>query len=178
MPVFFYFFLAVCLLILQTSFLTSLPDWLGRPDPLFILIVFIAVRLQPPHAPVLLLLLGLIMDIFSGIFLGIYPIAYLLLFFILYALSRRLIIHEQVHQIPLVLSCYLFVNGLLFGIASFLAPENSLVWNWKKVLLQMLLLGIMTLPLFAFFDFLDSWLTPKKAYMFFQRKRQKNTFRD
>lgn len=178
MPVLRYFFIGILLLTLQTSFMISLPEWLGRPDPLFVLIVFAAVRLDPPHGPLLLLLLGLVMDIFSGIFLGIYPIIYLLLFFLLHGLSKRLVIHETVHQIPLVLSCYLLVNGLLFTFATFLAPENELLWNWKKILLQMLLLSVMTLPLFALFDSLESWLSPKKASFFFQRKKTKNTFRD
>ncbi len=178
MPVIIFFILGIFLLVLQTSFLTSLPDWMGRPDPLFVLIVFVTVRLKPPSAPILLLLLGLIMDIFSGIFLGIYPIVYILLFFLLFSLTQRLFLYEAVHQIPLVLTCYLLVNGLLFSVATFLAPENALVWQWKKVLLQMFMLALMTLPLFSFFDSLDRWVTRKKATSFFQRAQQKNTFRN
>jgi len=178
MPVISYFFLAVFLLILQTSLLTILPEWAGSPDLFFVLIVFVAIRLKLVHGAVLLLVLGLIMDIFSGIFLGIYPITYLLLFFLLHGLSRRLAIHEVVHRIPLVIISYLFVNSLLYSFASYLSPENELVWNWKEILMEMLLLAIITLPLFTLFESLDAFLTPRKAAQFFLRPKNKNTFRD
>ncbi|MEW6290029.1 MAG: rod shape-determining protein MreD [Thermodesulfobacteriota bacterium] len=178
MPVISYFFLGVFLLLLQTSLLTMLPGWVGSPDPFFVLIVFVAIRLQLVHGAVLLLLLGLVMDIFSGIFLGIYPITYLLLFFLLHGLARRLAIHEVVHRIPLVIASYLLVNALLYTFASILAPENELNWNWKDILLEILLLGMITIPLFTLFESFDTFLTPKKAAQFFLRPKNKNTFRD
>jgi len=178
MPVITFFLLGILLLILQTSLLISLPEWLGRPDPLFVLIVFAATRLDLAHGAIVLLLLGLVMDIFSGVFLGLYPIVYLLLFFVLHSLSRRLVIHEMVHQIPLVLSCYLFVNGLIFIIATMLAPENDLAWNWKKILLQMLLLAVISLVLFPLFHFAEQLSAQKKPASFLLRPKPKNTFRD
>ncbi|MEW6518490.1 MAG: rod shape-determining protein MreD [Desulfurivibrio sp.] len=178
MPVISYFFLGVFLLILQTSLLTILPHWAGSPDPFFVLIVFVAIRLKLVHGALLLLMLGLVMDIFSGIFLGIYPIAYVLLFLLLHGLSRGLAIQETVHRIPLVIISYLFVNGLLYSCASYLAPENELTWNWKDILMQILLLAIITLPLFTLFESFDAMLTPRKASQFFLRPKNKNTFRD
>ncbi|MCJ7602122.1 MAG: rod shape-determining protein MreD [Desulfobulbaceae bacterium] len=178
MPIISYFFLGVFLLILQTSLLTILPEWIGSPDPFFVLIVFVAIRLKLVHGAVLLLVLGLIMDIFSGIFLGIYPITYLLLFFLLHGLSRRLVIHDVFHRIPLVIVSYLFVNSLLYSIASYLAPENELLWDWKEILMEIILLAVITLPLFTLFESFDTFLTPKKAAQFFLRPKNKNSFRD
>lgn len=179
MPVITFFLLGILLLTLQTSLLISLPEWLGRPDPLFVLIVFVAARLELVHGAIVLLLLGLVMDIFSGVFLGLYPIVYLLLFFGLQSLSKRLIIQEVAHQIPLVLTCYLFVNSLLFIIATLLAPENDLVWNWKKILLQMLLLAVISLPLFSLFHFAEQLLAKKKPpQRFLRRPKSKNAFRN
>ncbi|MBI5558523.1 MAG: rod shape-determining protein MreD [Deltaproteobacteria bacterium] len=178
MPVISYFFLGILLLLVQTSLLNILPAWIGTPDPFFVLIVFVAIRLELIKGAMLLLLLGLIMDIFSGIFLGIYPITYLLLLFLLHSLAKKLAIQEEVHRIPLVLASYLFVNGLLFSFATFLAPENDLLWNWKNMLLQVLLLGLLTFPLFNLFESIDTWLAPRKAAMFFLRTKHKNTFRD
>jgi rod shape-determining protein MreD len=178
MPVISYFSLGVFLLILQTSLLTILPEWVGSLDPFFVLIVFVAIRLKLVHGAVLILVLGLIMDIFSGIFLGIYPITYLLLFFLLHGLSRRLAIHEVFHRIPLVIVSYLFVNSLLYSFASYLAPENELLWNWKEILMEIILLAVITLPLFTLFESFDTFLTPKKAAQFFLRPKNKNTFRD
>jgi rod shape-determining protein MreD len=180
MPIITFFMLGIMLLILQTSLLISLPEWLGRPDPLFVLIVFAATRLELTHGAIVLLLLGLLMDIFSGIFLGLYPIVYLLLFWLLRSLSQRLVIYEVAHLIPLVLSCYLCINGLIFVIATMLVPENDLVWNWKKILLQMLLLAIISLPLFSIFNFVEQLSVPKKAHTFLRRSSSKsrNAFRD
>ncbi|MCK9293620.1 MAG: rod shape-determining protein MreD [Desulfobulbaceae bacterium] len=178
MPVISFFFLGVFLLILQTSLLAILPGWVGRPDAFFVLIVFVATRLKFVHGALLLLVLGLIMDIFSRIFLGVYPITYLLLFFLLHGISRRLAIHEPVHRIPMAIASYLFVNSLLYSFASYLAPENELIWNWKDILMQILLLAIITLPLFTFFEAFDEILTPKKAAQLFLRPKNKNTFRD
>lgn len=177
MPVITYLFLGIFLLIIQTSLLSELPEWLGKPDLLFVLIVFVALRLELFRGAFLLLLFGLIMDIFSGIFLGLYPIIYLLLFFILYALSKRLIINEVVQQIPLVLLCYLFVNGLLYVLVAMLEPDSTLIWNWKKIILQLLLLAVITLPLFALFESIETWFTPRKAGRFLQRSKPRNTFR-
>lgn len=173
-----FFLLGILLLILQTSLLISLPEWLGRPDPLFVLIVFVAARLDLVHGALVLLLLGLVMDIFSGVFFGLYPIVYLLLFLGLHSLSRRFVIQELAHQIPLVLSCYLFVNSLLFIIATILAPENDLVWNWKKILLHMLLLAIISSPLFSLFHFAKQLSVKKKPRTFLRRSKFKNTFRE
>ncbi|MBI4792140.1 MAG: rod shape-determining protein MreD [Deltaproteobacteria bacterium] len=178
MPVISYFFLGVFLLVVQTSLLTILPDWIGTPDPFFVLIVFTAMRLELVHGALLLLLLGLVMDIFSGIFLGIYPITYLLLFFVLHGLAKKLAIQEVVHRIPLVLASFLFANSLLYSFATFLAPENELPWYWKDILLQTLLLGLITMPMFNVFEAFDTLLSPKKSGLFFLRPKHKNTFRD
>ncbi len=178
MAVLSYFIIAILLLILQTSLLPSLPDWMGRPDPLFVLIVCVALRFDIYSGAILLLLLGLIMDIFSGIFLGIYPITYLLLFALLKAVAKKLAINESVHRLPLVLICYLFVNTVLFAFATFLAPENDLSWNWIRMLLQMLMISLFVPPLFSLFDSLDSWLSPRRAVIFFHRPKSKNTFRE
>ncbi|MFZ5765737.1 MAG: rod shape-determining protein MreD [Thermodesulfobacteriota bacterium] len=178
MAVLSYFIIALLLLVLQTSLLPGLPDWLGRPDPLFILLVFACLRLDVYSAAILLLLLGLIMDIFSGIFLGIYPVTYLLLLALLKFLSKKLALNEAPHRLPLVLACFLFVNTILFTFATFLAPENAPSWDWIKILLQMLMLSLFVPPLFALLGAVDSWLTPRRAVLFFQRPKGKNTFRE
>lgn len=177
MPIVSYFFLGVLLLILQTSLLTDLPEWLGCPDLFFILVVFVSIRLKFIHGAVLLLILGLIMDIFSGIYLGIYPITYLVLFFLLHGLSRRLAIQDTVHRIALVTVSYLFANSLLYTFISYMTPENDWTWNWKGILMEVLLLAIMTLPLFTLFERFEEFFTTKKAGQLFVRSKNKNTFR-
>jgi len=41
-----FFFLGVFLLILQTTLFQILPEWAGKPDLLFVLIVFLAIRMD------------------------------------------------------------------------------------------------------------------------------------
>ena len=173
-----FFLLGLALLIIQTTLFSAMPDWLGRPDLLFIFIIFITVRLDIIKGALLVLMLSLIMDIFSGIFLGLYPVINLILFFIVHLLSRRFIISELPHQIPLVMSCYLFSNTMIFISTAMLAPENILPWNGKAIFFQILLLSILTLPFFALYDFLLSLRNSPEFFRLFGRQQRGNKFRE
>jgi rod shape-determining protein MreD len=154
MIIVFFLMVGIGLLVLQTSLLPLLPDWLGRPDLLFILIVYAALRLETYHGAVLILFFGLLLDIFSGPFLGLYPMIFLMLFVVLKTLAVNLAIHESVHQVPLTLTSFLFASSALYLFASLLLPENTIIWSWRGILLQLLMLAIFTIPLFNFFDLL------------------------
>ena len=173
-----FFLLGLFLLVLQTTLFSVMPDWLGRPDLLFIFIIFITVRLDALKGAMLVLMLGLLMDIFSGIFQGLYPVTYLILFFVVHLLSRRFVITELPHQIPLVLACYLFSNTMIFVSTAMLAPENLVPWNWKAVFFQMLLLSILTLPFFALYDFLLNLRNSPAFFRLFVRQQKGNRFRE
>ena len=96
-----FFIVGLILLVIQTTLFGSMPDWLGRPDLLFIFIIFITVRLELIQGAFLVLLLGLVMDIFSGIFLGLYPLTNLILFWPTYSplkiTSLYIVIPTQYH---------------------------------------------------------------------------------
>jgi rod shape-determining protein MreD len=154
MVISFFLMVGIGLLILQTSIFPLLPVWLGRPDPLFVLIVYAALRLEIYQGAILTLVFGLLLDIFSGPFLGLYPVIYLTLFVILKTMAANLTIHETVHQVPLTLASYLFACVGLFVFASLLMPEDTLAWPWRGVLLQLFLLAILTIPLFQIYDLL------------------------
>ncbi|MGV1099998.1 rod shape-determining protein MreD [Thiovibrio sp. JS02] len=163
-----FFLLGTILLVFETTLLHALPEWFGRPNLLFLLIVFIATNLDIYKGAVLALLFGLLMDIFSGIFLGLHPIVYLLLFFVLQGVSRTLAINEAVHQMPLVALSYLFTASSIFLFASILAPESKLYWAWGNEILQVLILAVICIPFFSLFK----WLT-----LFVNNKGQRNPFR-
>jgi rod shape-determining protein MreD len=152
MVISFFLMVGIVLLVLQTSIFPLLPAWLGRPDPLFVLIVYAALRLEVYQGAILTLVLGLLLDIFSGPFLGMYPVVYLALFVILKTMAANLTIHETIHQVPLTLASYLFACVGLFAFASLLMPEDALHWPWRAVLLQLFLLTILTIPLFQLYD--------------------------
>jgi rod shape-determining protein MreD len=175
----FLFLSGVALLLLQTTLLSFLPEWFGRPNLLFLLIVFLGTYLDIYKGAVLTLIFGLIMDIFSGVFLGLHPVIYLVLFFILQFLSRHLIINESIHQIPLVALSYLFTASSIFIFTSILTPENWLYWAWGNEILQALILSMICIPFFNLFH----WLTTvfdrnsKKANNHFRRQKTGNRYR-
>ncbi|MEW6595493.1 MAG: rod shape-determining protein MreD [Thermodesulfobacteriota bacterium] len=147
-------------LILQTTLLHDLPAWIGQPDLLFLLIVFAATHLDLFRGAVLSLLLGLLMDIFSGIFLGLYPLTYLLVFFVLKGSTRHLAFTEALHQVPLIVISYLFANSAIYVIASVLAPEAALTWDWGGMLQQIIIMSVVCIPCCSIFRWLQLRLTP------------------
>jgi rod shape-determining protein MreD len=152
MVISFFLIVGIGLLVLQTSIFPLLPTWLGRPDPLFVLIVYAALRLDVYQGAILTLVFSLLLDIFSGPFLGLYPVTYLPLFVILKTMAANLTIHETSHQVPLTLASYLFAAVGLFVFASLLMPEDTLYWSWRAILVQLFLLAILTIPLFQLYD--------------------------
>lgn len=154
-------------LILQTTLLHDLPGWMGRPDILFLLIVFAATHLDLFRGAVLALLLGLLMDIFSGIYLGLYPLTYLLVFFVLHGATRHLAFTEALHQVPLIIISYLFANSAVYVIASILAPQADVSWAWGNMLMQILIMSVVCIPCFSVFRWLQMKLTPKSGKPFF-----------
>lgn len=158
------------LLILQTTLFHFLPAWIGKPDLLFTLIIFLAIGIDAYKGAILALLLGLLVDIFSGIYLGLYPVTYLSLFFILKGASEHLAIDESAHQVPLVVISYIITSSGIFIFASMLAPENDINWSWSSILLQILILSIISVPLFNIYHGLLSFCKKKTKPSFFRRK--------
>jgi len=173
----FLFLSGTILLILQTTLLHSLPEWFGRPNLLFLFIVFLGTYLDVYKGAVLALLFGLIMDIFSGVFLGLHPVIYLVLFFALQAVSRHLAINESIHQIPLVALSYLFTASSIFIFTSILTPENGLYWAWGSEILQVLILSVICIPFFNFFHWLTTVFDSKNANNPFRRQKTGNRYR-
>ncbi len=169
------FLLGTILLILQTTLLHALPDWMGRPDLLFLLIVFLGSKVDIYKGAMLALFFGLMMDIFSGIFLGLHPVVYLFLFFTLKGIAHHLVINEAVHQVPLVVLSYLFAASGIYIFSSMLAPDTSLSWGWGNHVLQMLILAVICMPFFSLFE----WVTEafdRSNHHPFGRSRSSNRF--
>ena len=160
-----FFFLGVFLLILQTTLFQILPDWAGKPDLLFVLIVFLAIRMDVIKGAVLVLLFGLLMDIFSGIYLGLHPVIYLMLFFALHGITKHLAINESIHQVPIVVISYLLACNGIYTFASILSPDNDLVWSWGQLLLQVVILTLITAPLFKIYGWTLSLLEDRSKHL-------------
>jgi rod shape-determining protein MreD len=177
MPCAPFIILGTLLLVLQTSFLPIFPGWFAKLDPLFVLVVFVSVRVDPFRGALIIIYLGMLTDIFSGIYSGLHPVVYLTLHFMIKLLSRPLVLNEPPHQIPLVLTSYFFVLSLINLTTTFLSPDVASLWNWKEIIVRLLLLALITMPLFSFYDFTMSRLSPRKALEILIKPRNKNRFR-
>lgn len=144
--------IGILTLVLQTTFLQLLPEWLGKPDILFLLIIYISCQADFLRGSVVILLLGLLMDVFSGVFLGLYPVIYLLVFAFIKGISRKVAINEFAYQVPLAVISYLFVCIGMFLFSFLLAPDTPPQWSWGTILLQLLMLAVIGAPVFGFLD--------------------------
>ena len=149
---FVFLIIGILILVLQTTFLQLLPAWLGKPDILFLLIVYIACQVDILRGAFIILLLGLIMDAFSGVFLGLYPVIYLLVLAFIKGISRQIAINEFAYQVPLAVISYLLVGIGMFLFSFFLAPDSPPQWSWGIILLQLLILAVIGTPVFGIFD--------------------------
>jgi len=152
MFIFIFLLLGIFILVLQTTFLQFFPDWLGKPDILFLLIVYLACQGGVLQEVVVVLLLGVLMDVFSGVYLGLYPVIYLLVFVFIKGVARRIAIHEFAYQVPLAVISYLFIGIGMFIFSFYMGPDHLPQWPWGKVLLQLLILAVIGTPVFAFFE--------------------------
>lgn len=164
------------LLVIQSSVLTLMPGWIGSPDLLFLLVLFIATRMDVCRGIILATIYGLIMDVFSGVILGLYPVVYLGLFVTIRYLRRHIVIDEPAHQPLLAAVCYLACSGAVYLATAFLGPNTAIYWGWKDLLLQMFILTILALPVFQIFDRLISAINSDQGRALFYRKKSGNRF--
>ncbi len=173
-----FFIFGFVLLLLQTTVLYSLTASLGRPDFLFLLIVFCGLRMDIYVGVLLVLLLGLMVDVSSGVFLGMYPILYLLLFGILRGVTKHLVVEDSAQQIALVAICYLLMNAGVMVFSSVFAPETSFSWSWLQIFLQLIVLSLAALPFFYVCEKLLSTLKKWRSTRMMLHGRAGNRFKE
>ncbi len=169
--------LGVFLLVAETSFLQIFPDWLGRPDLVFILLVFTAYRFDWFRGLLLAFLLGWLMDVVSGVFLGTYLLLALLLFAIVKFLSQNSPVKETAYQIPLVGLSYFVVQCLFYFFFSLAQPGALPPWSWSKVLQDTFILFVASIPCFVFFNWLYEKLSQRRLAVRSVKHRSGNRFR-
>jgi len=152
MFVIIFLLLGIVILVLQTTFLQLLPDWLGKPDILFLLVVYVACQTDIFRGAFVIFLLGLLMDVFSGVFLGLYPVIYLLVLAFIKGISRKVAIDKFAYHVPLAVISYMFVGMGMYLFSFFLAPDSPPQWSWGTILLQLITLAVIGIPIFGIFD--------------------------
>ncbi len=160
------------LLVLQTSLFTGLPAWIGKPDLLFMLVVFLAVRMANVRGFFLTLLLGLLMDIFSGVTPGLFPLLYGGLFLSIKFLSRQIIFDEPAHQPTLAAISYLVCHSTIYLYLLATNRDIDLSWSWHDLLLAMLIQAVLALPLFQFFNYLLKTFSADRDRLWLPRRQR------
>jgi len=138
--------LGAFLLVVQTTIFVRTPQWLGNPDLLFLLVLFVATKVDKYRGIILVMIYGLMMDIFSGFVPGLYPAVYLGLFLTIKYISSQVIVDEPTHQPPLAAACYLLCSGAIYLYIAIFNPGTNILWSWRDLLLQMFILAILALP--------------------------------
>lgn len=164
------------LLVIQSSTLTLMPKWIGSPDLLFLLVLFIATKMDICRGIILVMIYGLMMDVFSGVILGLYPTVYLGLFISIQYLSRHIMTDEPAHQPLLAALSYLACSGAVYLGTAVFSPNFTIYWGWRDLLLEMFILAILVLPVFQVFDRLILATNSDQNRFLFLRKKSGNRF--
>lgn len=164
------------LLVLQTTILRLLPSWIGSPDLLFLLVLFMAVRMDKYRGIILTMIYGLMMDVFSGMVPGLFPAVYLGLFVTIKYISRHILIDEPTHQPPLAVASYLASSGAIYLYTTLFSQDVTLFWSWRDLLQQMFILAILALPSFQLLNSLVSLISSDQGRFISFRRKNGNRF--
>lgn len=166
-------FIAVGLLLViaQTTVCMPTPIWLPAPDFYYILVAYLALRLDMIRGLFILLPLICILDTLSGTVLGIYALLCLTAYLLLRAISSKMPVSEHLYQLPLVALSYLLVSWLVYMLLSFLDPGQLTAWSWWRMGVRTLLIGLFTWPLFFCFDLVLKFSS--RSFLPFNRLRMR-----
>lgn len=177
MGVLVYIFIGLLFILLQTTVFMVHPLWAGAPDLYFVLVAFLAYRVDLLRGLIIILPISWVMDIFSGVIIGTYPAICFLAFFFLKLMDAKMPVRESYYQVPLVGVTYLVVSKVVYTVLSFLAPETLAPWSWPRMLLRVSLLVLFAWPLFWVLELIDKRLQKKISPFSVLRVRGGNRYR-
>jgi len=168
--------LGAFLLVIQTTIYVRTPQWLGNPDLLFLLVIFMATKIDNYRGIILTMIFGLMMDTFSGFIPGLFPAVYLGLFVTIKYISRHVIIDEPTHQPPLAAACDLASSGAIYLYMNIFNPSTEIFWSWRDLFLQMCILAILSLPSFHLLGCLVTKINTNRNRLFSSHRTSGNRF--
>jgi len=172
-----FFVVGLVLTVLQTTLFMLTPTWPAAPDFYYILVAYLAYRLDLVQGLIILLPLSCILDVFSGTIIGMYPAICFSGYFLLKFLSIKLPVRESLYHIPLIAVSYLFVSRFVYLALDFFQPDTLIPWSWPIMLLRAALIILFAFPLFQFFGFLNLHLQGKLSSLKILRHRSGNQYR-
>lgn len=140
------------LVILQTTVFMPRMDWLPAPDFYFVLVAFLAYRMELLNSLIILFPLACFLDVLCGTILGSYALICFGCFFFIKTVTGKLPIRETLYQIPLIGIAYLAVHWLVYLLLEFLQPGQVVAWSWWRMLSRALLVVALGYPLFFIFE--------------------------
>lgn len=155
MVVFNFMVVGLLLVILQTTLCMPTPVWPAAPDFYYVLVAYLAFRLDVLRSLLILFVLVCILDVLSGTILGMYALLCFGGYFLLRLLSAKLPVNESLYQIPLVGLSYIAVSWVVYLLLDLLEPGQQVSWYWWKMLVRTTLVVVVSYPLFFLFDFIQ-----------------------
>ena len=172
-----FFLIAVFFVVVQSTLFPILPEWLGRPDFLFVLVAFSAFRFGWVQGLIYAFLIGWMTDVVSGIYLGVFPLQNVLVFSALKLIAENSPLKEATYQIPLVSMSY-FVTKMAFYFVYVLSmPGNLSPWLWGERVRETCILLLASIPLFIILSRLYEKFSTKRVFHRVVRKSGGNQFR-
>jgi rod shape-determining protein MreD len=147
-----FIFVGLLLVIMQTTVCMPSPVWLLAPDCYYVLVAYLAYRLDLLRSLMVLFPLVCMLDVLSGTVLGMYAILCFSGYFLLRLISGKLPVNESLYQIPLVGLSYLVVSWGVYLVLRFFEPGELISWSWWRMIVRALLVTVLTYPLFYLFD--------------------------
>lgn len=178
MILFFSFvFLGFFLLAIQTALFPLFPHWLGRPDLIFILLVFVAYKFPWLSGLCLAFSLGWMVDVVSGMFLGTYPFMAILVFCIVKFFTQGSPVKETAYQVPLVGLSFFILQCVLYLFFFVTQPGVLPPWTWGRVVHETFILLVASIPCFAVFNQIYEKLRARSLSSKIMTRRGGNHFR-
>jgi rod shape-determining protein MreD len=165
------------LVILQTTVFMFTPIWVAAPDFYYILVAYLAYRIDLFRGLIILLPVSCVLDVFSGTIIGMYPAICFSGYFLLRFISIKMPVRESLYQIPFVAVSYLVVSWIVFQVLNFIQPDTLIPWAWPLMLLRAGLIILFSFPLFRFFEFLNLHLRGRFSSLKILRSRSGNKYR-
>jgi len=172
-----FFVVGLLLIVLQTTVFMLTPTWPAAPDFYYILVAYLAYRVDLVRGLLVLLPLSCILDVFSGTIIGMYPALCFSGYFLLKFISIKLSVRESLYHVPLVALSYLVVYRFVFLALDFFQPDTLIPWSWPVMLLRAGLIIVFAFPLFRFFEFFNNRFRGKLSPFKILRPRSGNQFR-
>jgi len=147
----------VVLAILQTTVCMRTPVSLIAPDFYYVLVAYLALRLDVLRSLIILLPLACVLDVLSGTILGTYALICFSGYFFLRQLANQLPLNQMVYHLPLISLSFLVVSWAVYLLLEVIQPGQQAAWSWWKMLLRMLLVALCSYPLFLFFDLIQKY---------------------